>query len=151
LRRTAAGLLIGVTAIAALASDDVWSQFAGGISRHSFVLEGQFVIFQNGFRRGEVTWAVVRNWPEDSSHEERRADKRFTLPGGQPVVRLEDGSSAAPRDGWVYLFDGARLTTFPFEMVEDDLITFRPDEMQTYSEIEGFLREFEVQDASPGG
>jgi hypothetical protein len=36
-------------------------------------------------------------------------------------------------------------------MVEDDLITFRPDEMQTYSEIEGFLREFEVQDASPGG
>ena len=39
-----------------------------------------------------------------------------------------------------------RLTTFPIRMREDDFISFKIEELKTYSDVEAFLRRFERKD-----
>jgi hypothetical protein len=40
-----------------------------GTSRESFMLDDRFVIVNNGYSFGSVTYVVVRNWPASSFTE----------------------------------------------------------------------------------
>ena len=95
-----------------------------GNSGHSFMLGDQFVIVQNGFRLGRVTWVAVVNFRKESTSEERHNDPRVILdPHGVYLVRREDGRTFAPAgsEPRLYFFDGDKLVTFPIEMTEDEL------------------------------
>ena len=140
-----------VLGLASFGCDDIWRHYTGGVSGESFEVEGQRAILNNGYRQGQVTWVVVVNWPEGSTSEARLADPRFRLDGSnQHVVRAPDGSLAPPREGWAYVFDGDNLVTFPIQMTEDDFMSFRPAMMTRYSEVEAFLRGFELTNEGTG-
>ena len=116
-----------------------------GVSGRSFVVSDQFVIVNYGYSQGDVSWIVVRNWPATSTPEHRLTDLRFVLdPDGVYVVR-QATDFAEPETGTVYFFDVERLVTFPFRMREDDLSTFRPEQFKSYSDVESYLRRFEIK------
>jgi hypothetical protein len=126
--------------------DDLWREYTGGVSGHSFTVADQFVILQNGYKQGDITWVVVRNWPLSSSAEQRLSDPRLglSLEDGEYYVTQPGGARARPALGTAYLFDGPRLTSFPIRMKEDDFIGFRSNAMKAYPDVEAFLRRFQA-------
>jgi len=142
-RHRAVTIVLGL--LPALAGcDDIGRHYAGGASGHSFLVADQFVILRNGYRRGEVTWVVVRNWPVQSTAEQRLSDGRLVLgTDGEFRVRQGAGELRRPEPGMAYIFDGDRVTTFPIRMREEDFVSFRPEHLKTYPEVEDFLRRFE--------
>lgn len=133
------GVLVGS------ACDDVWKHYTGGVGAQSFMVADQFVILHSGFRRGHVTWVVVRNWPAASTPDQRLADGRFVLGhDGEYRVLQESGELDVPAAGVAYVFNGDHLVTFPISIREDDFVSFRTEELKAYREVEAFLRAFEV-------
>ncbi len=85
--------------LAIAACDEIWKDYAG-VSGHSFMVGDQFVILNNGYRRGQVTWVVVRSWPSASTSEQRRTDGRFSLGrDGEYRVRQQSGELTLPAPG----------------------------------------------------
>ena len=108
-----------------------------------------FVILDNGYRHGDVTWVVVRSWPAKSTPEQRRVDGRLVLGrDGEFRVRQESGELTEPTPNVAYVFDGDRLTTFPIRMREDDFTSLRTEQLKAYPEVEAFLRRFERKHGS---
>ena len=84
-----------------------------------FTLRDARVAISNGYRRGECTYVVVRDWPLTTTDDERAKDQRLTIgTGGMPIVRGPDGPinpwQQAPR---AYVFEGQKLTSFPIRMI----------------------------------
>lgn len=103
----------------------------------------------NGYRRRDVTWVVVRNFPSTSTPERRRADARLVLgTDGEFRVRQSGGELTMPAPHVAYVFDGDRLATFPIRMREDDFISFMTEQLKAYSEVDAFLRRFETKGGS---
>jgi hypothetical protein len=117
-----------------------------GTSGQSFILGDQFVIVDNGYSFGKVTFVVVLNWPVSSSTEERLEDDRLIVRGvDQPQVRLPDGTYKPVEEvPHLYFFDGYELIEFPISMREDDFISFRPETMTDYSKVLEFFKRYEV-------
>jgi hypothetical protein len=101
---------------------------------------------------GDLTWVVVRNWPQTSSPEERKNDIRFKLdPSAGWLIRRSDGRllppDAQPR---IYFFDGETNTSFPVQMKEDDLIDFRPESFRSYGDVLHYFQRFKVPTQGTG-
>jgi len=143
IRRLANLLLLSLSV---LGCDDLWRHYAGGVSGETFAVDGQRVLLSNGYDQGLVTWVVVVNWPQDgSTRQERLSDARFHLDeSNEHVVRDATGVMTPPTDGWAYVFDGDELTSFRIEMTGDDLMYLAPAELTRYSDIEAYLRRFEI-------
>jgi hypothetical protein len=142
-RIAAAGLALLLLA----GCDDLWREYTGGVSGYSFAVAEQFVILQNGYKQGDVTWVVVRNWPLASSAEQRLSDVRLklSLEDGEYYITQPGGAVARPVPGTAYVFDGPRLTSFRIRMKEDDFIGFRSIAMKAYPDVEAFLRRFQSE------
>lgn len=137
-------VLASLILLSTLGCEDVWKHYAGGAGGQSFLVADEFVILNTGHLRGDVTWVVVRNWPANTSAEERLTDERFALSDtGEYVIRQPNGVRISPTLGKAYVFDDDRLETFWIRMQEDDFVSFRPERFETYAEVEEFLRTFE--------
>lgn len=117
-----------------------------GESGQSFIIDDQFVIVDNGYRFGKITYAVVRNWPVSSSVEERLEDDRLIIAGvDRPQIRTPDGNYKSVDDvPHLYFFDGYNLTDSRLSMREDDFIGFRPETMARYSDVLEFFKSYET-------
>ena len=117
---------------------------AGG---QSFEIDNQFVIIWNGHESGQVTYIVVRNWPNSSKPEDRLADKRLVLSGNEkPKVRLQDGSyQPVAETPYLYFYDGDNLTSFPISIQESDFGSLKTKAMTSYNDLLRFFRNYETK------
>ena len=140
---------MALSALVLAGCDDVWKHYAGGVSGHSFKVADQFVILNNGYKQGDVTWVVVRNWPSSSSPDARRSDSRLqlSLEDGEYYVSAPDRERTRPDENTAYVFDGSRLASFKIRMKEDDFIGFRAEDLRAYPDVETFLRRFERKES----
>ncbi len=117
-----------------------------GESGQSFIIDDQFVIVDNGYRFGKITYAVVRNWPVSSSVEERLEDDRLIIAGvDRPHIRTPDGNYKLVEDvPQLYFFDDYNLTKLPISMQEDDFVDFHPETMARYSDVLGFFQSYKT-------
>jgi len=143
-------MLVALVAAAFPGCKEATLDLTGGSSGQSFTVRDQFVVLNNGFLRGDVTWVAVRNWPVTSTSEQRRTDTRVTVgPHGCCLIRRQGGESSPPDpEARVYFFDGEVLTTFPIRMKEDDFIGFPTNSLKSYADVLDFLRRFEVKQSS---
>jgi hypothetical protein len=143
-------LTVSLCLLLAVAGCDDIVRHNVGDSGQSFTAGDEFVILNNGYRRGDVTWIVARSWPASSTPAQRLADGRLVRGlHGEFRVRHPGGELASLAASSAHIFSGDRLTIFALRMREDDLMSWRPQQLRSYAEVEAFLRRYERRDGSP--
>jgi hypothetical protein len=106
------------------------------------------VIIDDGFRGDTITWVIVRNWPGQSSPEERLRDIRCDQMASPVTVLMPNGHrepvSSIPH---VYFFDGRQLTMFPVKMTANDITELQGHfrGMTDYREMLRLLKRYEIR------
>lgn len=96
--------------------------FHSGESGESFVLNDEHVIVDFGYAwdGDQLTYCVIRSWPDSTSPEQKMADTRSSLGtlGGRLVRNSTGLMEPVKKDGRVYLWIGDELRTFRVDMSE---------------------------------
>ena len=123
-----------------------------GSSAQSLQFAGQFVIITNGYDHGDITYIVVRNWPESSTPQERRRDVRLeNITDKGWIVQESLGHHLTLSDQHeLFFFDGDRLTRIPIRMREEDFMGLKADNLKSYSDLLAFFRKYEAGGARQG-
>ncbi|MDH3197219.1 MAG: hypothetical protein OEO21_03175 [Candidatus Krumholzibacteria bacterium] len=107
----------------------------------SFLVGNWFTVMEYGRSGEDVTWVVLRAWPETATPQERATDTRFD-PAAARIRRPDGRWVGVEGTRTLYFFSSEGLLVAPIAMRESDLTPIVEESFSSLAELEGYIARF---------